>query len=160
MKISSRFAAALAVVTVIAAAAPAFPAETPVEMGELYRTEDWRTEKHVPVIDCPDTFVAGEPTTVTVTVGKELAHPNTTGHHIRWIRLYFVPADSSVPYEVGNFELAAHGESVLGPDTSTVLTDPRITVDVRTGVAGTFYATAYCNIHGLWESSKAIAVEK
>ena len=127
-------------------------------IGSLYRTEDWAVEKHVPAIDCPDAFVAGEATTVTVTVGKEISHPNSTSHHIRWIRLYFVPAESTQVYELGSFEMNAHGTSPMGADQSTLYTDPKISVDLRTGVAGTLYATAYCNIHGLWESSKKIVV--
>jgi superoxide reductase len=127
-------------------------------VGELYKADDWTVEKHVPVIDCPDVFTAGEPTTITVTVGKEIAHPNTTVHHIRWLRLFFVPEGSAFAYEVASFELAAHGESVKGPDTSTLYTEPRVTVDFATGEPGTLYATAFCNIHGLWESSKTIAV--
>ena len=144
---------AVALVTVAAVSASA-------GVGDLYRTDDWKGEKHVPVIECPTEFKAGEPTTVTVTVGKEIAHPNTTGHHIRWIRLYFIPADSSIPYEIANFDFAAHGESILGADTSTLYADPKVTVDFRTGVSGALYATAYCNIHGLWESMKPIAVVK
>ncbi|MBC7238051.1 MAG: Neelaredoxin, partial [Chloroflexi bacterium] len=52
---------------------------------------DWKTEKHVPVIECPDTVKAGEFFEVTVSIGKEVAHPNTTEHHIAWITLYYQP---------------------------------------------------------------------
>jgi superoxide reductase len=45
------------------------------------------------VIDCPDNVKADEMFDVTVTLGKEIAHPNTTEHHIRWIQLYFKPDD-------------------------------------------------------------------
>jgi len=127
-------------------------------VGALYRVDDWRTEKHVPVIDCPVEFVAGEATTITVTVGKEITHPNTAEHHIKWIRLYFLPANSDLPYEIGSFEFTLHGESVLGADTSSLYTEPKVSVDLKTSVEGAIYATAYCNIHGLWESAKAIGV--
>jgi superoxide reductase len=128
------------------------------DVTEIYQTDQWATEKHVPVIDCPDTFVAGEMTEVTVEVGKEIEHPNTTEHHIRWIRLYFLPEGSPFAYEIGSFEFAAHGESVGGPNTSTIYTNHKLTTEFRTEVPGTLYATAFCNIHGLWESSKAISV--
>ena len=154
----SRYIVALMVVTIVAAVAPIGSSDASAGIMSLYRTGDWRSEKHVPVIDCPVEFKAGEPTTVTVTIGKGLDHPNTAAHHIRWIRLYFIPADSTLPYEVASFEFSAHGESVLGADTSTLYTDPKVSVDVRTGVPGVFYAAAYCNIHGLWESAKAITV--
>ncbi len=160
MKRSSGSIAVLIVVVVASSMAPFSAADASSGMSALYRTEDWRSEKHVPMIECPVEFKAGEPTTVTVTVGKEIAHPNTAAHHIRWIRLYFLPADSTLPYEVASLEFGAHGESVIGADTSTLYTEPKVSVDVRTEVPGAFYATAYCNIHGLWESAKAITVVK
>jgi superoxide reductase len=46
--------------------------------GELFQTADWKTEKHVPVIECQDRVKAGELFPVKVTLGKEIAHPNTT----------------------------------------------------------------------------------
>lgn len=154
----SRHMAVLLIAVIAVTAVPIFNSNASAGIGTLYKTEDWRSEKHVPVIECPVEFQAGEPTTVTVTVGKEIGHPNSSAHHIRWIRLYFLPQDSTLPYEVASFEFNAHGESVMGADTSTLYTDPTISVDVRTEVGGAFYATAYCNIHGLWESAKAIAV--
>ena len=56
--------------------------------GELFQSADWKKEKHVPVIECPDQVKVGEIFPVKVTVGKEVAHPNTTEHHIRWITVY------------------------------------------------------------------------
>lgn len=50
---------------------------------ELYQEEDWKTEKHVPVIELPKEIEKGKEITVTVTVGKEITHPNETKHHIR-----------------------------------------------------------------------------
>jgi len=57
------------------------------KIGDLFKQADWKAEKHVPVIDCPASAAAGEPFEVRVAVGKEIAHPNTTEHHIRWITL-------------------------------------------------------------------------
>lgn len=155
---SSRYIAVLIVLAIAMAVAPIGGSSASAGVGDLYRTGSRSSEKHVPVIECPVEFKAGEPTTVTVTVGKDIAHPNTSSHHIRWIRLYFIPADSTLPYEVASFEFSIHGESVLGADTSTLYVDPKISIDFRTGVPGVFYATAYCNIHGLWESAKAITI--
>ena len=129
-------------------------------VGDLYKSEDWKIEKHVPAIICPDEFGAGETTPVTVSVGEEIPHPNTTDHHIRWIRLYFMPDGGSYAYEIGYFEFNAHGASTQGPDTSTLYTRPKVTVEFRTEVPGTLYATSFCNVHGLWESSKAIAIRE
>jgi superoxide reductase len=72
------------------------------EFRELYQSADWKTEKHVPVIECPDQVKADEFFEIRASIGKEVAHPNTTEHHIRWIELLFKPegrgqrTDSSV----------------------------------------------------------------
>jgi hypothetical protein len=41
-------------------------------LGEKIQSADWKTEKHVPVIDCPDQVKAGEVFVVTATIGKEI----------------------------------------------------------------------------------------
>jgi superoxide reductase len=41
------------------------------KIGEQYQTADWKSEKHVPVIDCPDEVKADEMFDVTITLGKE-----------------------------------------------------------------------------------------
>ena len=48
------------------------------KLGELLQTQDWKKEKHVPVIECPDSVKSGENFQIKVTIGKEVAHPNTT----------------------------------------------------------------------------------
>ena len=129
------------------------------KMGELYQTADWKSEKHVPVIECPDQVTANEIFDVRVTLGKEVAHPNTTDHHIRWIQLYFKPDGDKFPYQVGSFLFSAHGESVDGPDKGPVYTNHAATASMKVKKPGTLLATAFCNIHGLWENSKAIKVK-
>jgi superoxide reductase len=47
------------------------------ELSEYIKKADWKTEKHVPAIECPDAVKAGTLSEVTVTLGKT-AHPNTT----------------------------------------------------------------------------------
>ena len=128
------------------------------KMCDLYKTADWKAEKHVPVIECPDTVAAGEFFEVTVSLGKEIAHPNETKHHICWIKVYFLPEGGKFPFEIGNFEFSAHGASVEGPDTSGVYTNHVVTCAMKTGVSGTVMASSYCNIHGLWENAKTISV--
>jgi superoxide reductase len=130
------------------------------QFGELFQTADWKTEKHVPVIECLDQVKAGELFPVKVTLGKEIAHPNTTDHHIRWISVYFHPEGEKFPYQVGHFEFTAHGESVEGPDKSSVYTHHEVSMSMKTGKPGVIYATALCNIHGLWRSEKEIKVTK
>jgi superoxide reductase len=128
------------------------------ELAEIYQTADWKAEKHVPVIDCADKVKAGEVFPVKVTIGKEIAHPNTTDHHIRWINVYFLPDGEKFAYHIGNFEFTAHGESAEGADKSSVYTSHEVSISMKTGKAGTIYATSYCNIHGLWRYQKAIKV--
>jgi len=126
-------------------------------MGLTYKTADFKSEKHVPVIECADSAAAGEGLLVTVTVGKEIAHPNTTEHHIRWIRLYFQPENGPI-YEVANVEFTAHGEAVAGANQGPAFTDSCMIVKVKLNQSGTLMAASYCNIHGLWESAKAVKV--
>ena len=63
------------------------------KLGNLFQEADWKSEKHVPVIDCPDSVKSGETFEIRVSIGKEVAHPNTTDHHIRWIQVFFQPED-------------------------------------------------------------------
>lgn len=128
------------------------------KMGEMYQTADWKTEKHVPAIECPDSVKADELFNVTVTLGKEVAHPNTTEHHIRWIQLYFKPDNDKFAYQVGNYQFCAHGECVAGANQGPVYTHHTATASLKIKSSGTLLATSFCNIHGLWENSKAIKV--
>ncbi len=124
--------------------------------GELYQAADWKIEKHVPAIECPDRVKAGEAFTVKATVGKETAHPNTTEHHIRWISVYFLAEGAKFPYEVGRAEFNAHGEAPEGPNTGPVYTQSEVTISLKINKPGTLYAASLCNIHGLWKSEKDI----
>jgi superoxide reductase len=127
-----------------------------MKLGEKIQSGDWKAEKHVPVIECPESVVADKPFTVKVSVGKEIPHPNTTEHHIRWIDVYFQPEGDKFIYQVGHFEFNAHGESVKGANQGPVFTAPEAAFAMKVNTAGTLIAIALCNIHGLWESSQSI----
>ncbi|MDF2570070.1 MAG: putative superoxide reductase [Sporomusa sp.] len=131
-----------------------------MKLADLVQSADWKAEKHVPVIEAPDKVKAGEKVTVEVCVGKEIAHPNTTEHHIRWIKLFFKPDNAKFAYEVAAFEFTAHGESTDGANKGPVYTEPSAKAVVKLNASGTFVAEAYCNIHGLWEGSKTISIEE
>ncbi|SMC76892.1 class II SORL domain-containing protein [Sporomusa malonica] len=131
-----------------------------MKLADLVQSADWKAEKHVPVIEAPDKVKAGEKVTVEVCVGKEIAHPNTTEHHIRWIKLYFKPDNSKFAYEIAAFEFSAHGESVEGANKGPVYSEPVGKAVVKLSASGTFVAEAYCNIHGLWEGSKGVSIEE
>ncbi|MGD0805582.1 MAG: class II SORL domain-containing protein [Candidatus Bathyarchaeia archaeon] len=128
-------------------------------IAEKIKTADWKAEKHVPVIECKEKIQKDELLNVKLSVGKEISHPNTTEHHIRWIRAYFVPEGGTSAYDLGSFEFNAHGESGAGPNKGPVYTHHEVSFSFRTGQSGTINAVSYCNIHGLWESSKIIQVE-
>lgn len=125
------------------------------KLGDYVQAADWKKEKHVPVIECPDSVKAGEVLEVKTTVGKEITHPNTTEHHIRWIRLFFQPEEGKT-FHLGNFEFCAHGESTEGPNTGPIHTDPLVSATIKITKPGVIYAISFCNIHGLWEYSKEI----
>ena len=126
---------------------------------DLFQSADWKKEKHVPVIECPEQVKADEFFDVTVTLGKEVAHPNTTEHHIRWIALYYQGEGENFPLQLGRFEFTAHGEHATGANKGPAYTNHRGVCSVKLGKPGTLLAAAYCNIHGLWEHTRQIKVQ-
>jgi superoxide reductase len=127
-----------------------------MKFGDRIQEADWKAEKHVPVIECAEQVKANEVFEIKVSVGKEIAHPNTTEHHIRWIHLYFHPEGDRFTYDVGRFEFNAHGEAVAGANQGPVYTHHAVGAAMKINKPGTLHALAFCNIHGLWESSKEI----
>jgi superoxide reductase len=127
-------------------------------LKDMLQTADWKTEKHVPVIECKGVLKKGEAINVTLTIGKEIPHPNTTEHHIAWVSVYFQPEGEKFVYQIGRFEFSSHGASTLGPNTSTLYTTPSVNLSFKTEKSGTLLAVSYCNIHGLWENSQEITV--
>lgn len=125
-------------------------------LKDLFQTADWKQEKHIPVIEVTGNIEKGKTAIVNIVVGKEIVHPNTTEHHIRFVDVYFHPNGEKFPYQLAKFEFTAHGESISGPNMSTVYTQPEITFSFKTEKSGMLFALALCNIHGLWESTKEI----
>ena len=123
------------------------------ELKELMQSADWKTEKHVPVIDMPTAVKKDEIMKLTVSVGKQIAHPNTTAHHIAWIEVFFHPEGEKFPVLIGRAEFSAHGAGAQGVDTSTIYTHPEIALAFKAGKPGKVLAMSYCTIHGLWTSS-------
>ena len=100
-------------------------------------------KKHVPVIPAPDTVTAGEAFEVTVNVGST-PHVMEEVHHIQWIDLY----------SGGNFITKV----ILTP----VFMTAKATINmVKSGAheTATLRAVSRCNVHGMWESEKEIAVK-
>lgn len=123
------------------------------EIGQFVKTDDFKNEKHVPVIELPDSVSADEPFCVMVSVGKEIAHPNTTEHFIEWMSLYFKAEDDPNIYHLGKADFVAHGASTKGANEGPAYTNPTMCLNVTLKKSGTLYAVSHCNIHGLWEGS-------
>ena len=128
------------------------------KLGEYIQSADWKKEKHVPIIEAPDEVKSGEVFEVTLSVGKEIAHPNTTEHHISWISLYFQPEGSKFTHHLAHFEFKAHGESTEGPNKGPAYNSYMVKTGLKLNKSGTLIAFSLCNIHGLWESYKEIKV--
>jgi len=130
-----------------------------MSFGNLFKEGDFKKEKHTPLIEVDDNLSKDEVVNIKVSVGKEIAHPNTSEHHISWIEIYFLPEGEKFPYQIGRLEFSAHGASVQGPNTSGIYTVPSVSLDFKTEKSGIIYAASYCNIHGLWQSNKEIKIK-
>ncbi len=124
-----------------------------MSLSESIKSADWKTEKHVPVIEVPESVEEGRSIEVAVSVGKEIPHPNTAEHHIAWMKIYFHPEGAQFPVEIGDYRSAAHGEA------GEVTADPAVRAQVRFGKSGVLRALSYCNLHGLWESEVDLQIE-
>lgn len=122
-------------------------------IGSYLQTADWKTEKHVPVIDVQGPVKKGETFTVRLTVGAEIAHPHTTEHHIRYIKLFFQPEGEKFTVHLGTFQFEAHAESIEGANKGSARCEPVVTAGITLDKPGVLLALSYCNIHGLWENS-------
>lgn len=129
-----------------------------MKLGEVLRSGDWKSEKHVPVIDAPDSIKADQAFDIGLSIGDGDPHPNTTEHHIRWIKLLFQPKEGFT-FELADIQFTGHGEGLQGANEGPVYTDPFSKVRVRIKQSGTLIALSYCNIHGLWENSQVITVK-
>ncbi|MDR3255169.1 MAG: class II SORL domain-containing protein [Synergistaceae bacterium] len=129
-----------------------------MKLGDLVQSGDWKGEKHVPVIDAPDHAAAGELIKVKFGVGKEIAHPNTATHYIKWIKLFFVPDGGKFAVELASVSFDAHGDSADAAKPGPAFAEPFSAVKVKLSASGTLLAQSYCNLHGLWENSQPIKI--
>ena len=93
---------------------------------DYIKSGDFATEKHVPVIEAADKVKAGEAFDVKLSVGKDIAHPNTVEHHIEWIKLYFVAEGTQLPYEVGELSFNVHGDGDNSKRRSLYMQFPQV----------------------------------
>lgn len=104
-------------------------------------------EKHVPQIEAPAKVKAEQPFEVRVIVGKEVRHPNTIEHHIKWIQVYAKEEGEKPVVQVAMAEFAP------------TFAEPRITFTMMLKKSSTIFALEHCNIHGVWDNSVKIEVE-
>ncbi|NMA02877.1 MAG: superoxide reductase [Clostridia bacterium] len=120
--------------------------------GALLQSGDWKGEKHVPIIHCPDKVKANEEFDLKISIGDAVGHPNTLEHYIGWFKVFFLPEGKKFPIELATFVFGAHGES-------EIFTKPVGQTTVKVPSTGTIYALSWCNIHGIWENTKELIVE-
>ncbi len=120
--------------------------------GDLIYTSEYEEkvlmEKHTPYIEAPDSVKAGEELKVTIIVGKEVAHPNTWEHHIKWVQIFVEEEGRAFnPVHVATYD--------LGPTYG----EPKVALSVKLRRNSKLWVLAYCNLHGLWENYKEVRVE-
>ena len=74
-------------------------------------------------------------------------------------KLYFKPDSEKFAHQLSVNRFVAHGESVKGANEGAAYTEPACQATVKFKESGTVFATSYCNIHGLWESSARIEIK-
>jgi len=125
-------------------------------LGNVIKTADSKSEKHVPVVELPETIEKGKAFLVTVSVGKEIPHPNNSEHFIQWIKLYYQADGGKIVYELGTADFTAHGASAQGPGAGPAYSEPHAVFKLKLNKPGLLIAESCCNIHGLWESSQKL----
>lgn len=108
----------------------------PANMTDMMR-------KHTPLIEVPDEVKAGEPLAIFLKVGgiDGVDHPNLLGHWINWVEVYA-------------------GERLLGRvEFAPVVSQPEATLHVTLEESTTLRVLEFCNLHGIWESTKPVKVK-
>jgi superoxide reductase len=130
-----------------------------MKLGDYVQSGDWKGEKHVPVVEAPGRAASGEAFEVKLSVGREIAHPNTAAHYIKWIKLFFVPDGGKFAIELATLSFDAHADTNDPEHPGPAHADPFGSARVKLTASGTLVAQSYCNIHGLWENSVKITIE-
>lgn len=105
-------------------------------LGEVTLVADFDSaddfaKKHTPYIEFCGAGETGR-TSVCVTVGHEVPHPNEPGHYISWI------------------ELLANGTPIARFDLSPVATNPKVSIEVDVEAGTALRALEHCNLHGVF----------
>lgn len=135
----------------------------PVDLANLTEGE----KKHTPVIEAPETVIAGESFEVIVTIGS-IPHVMEEKHFIEWVELYLQNK------LIGREELSPSGEKTakvtfrVEADEALIAIKEIETCRVRgvnicgncgeKSVIANLRAVEKCNIHGVWETYRQIEV--
>lgn len=106
-------------------------------------------KKHIPVIQSPDKVKKGQEFTVRVTVnnGESFLTGRSIEHHIRWIEILFQAKDETFPREIRTFKFSPSPSGPACCEANFIIDKP-----------GIIFASSYCNLHGLLQTSKDISV--
>jgi len=97
-------------------------------------------KKHYPTVEAPESASPRESFKVTVTVGKDLPHPDKGDHFIQWVDLYVDDAYLS------------------RLDFTPTVSGTPVSVTLKLNYDCTIRAISRCNLHGMWEGSKKIKI--
>jgi superoxide reductase len=111
------------------------PILNPLTAVDDYAGADDFVKKHTPLIEVTG---AGDKRLVTITVGKDVPHPNLPDHFIAWICL------------------RANGNPIARFELSPVASDPKVSVVVAVDPGTELTAVEYCNLHGLFSYSMMV----
>ena len=115
-----------------------------MRFGDLIYSEGEKAKNHKPIIECPDSVKTREEFELRVYVS---GHPSRVDHSIRFIEIYL--------HEEGReFNPVKLAKAIFTPE----YVSPEVRLKMKLERSGTIFALAYCNKHGLWESSKKIEV--
>ncbi len=106
----------------------------------IHTKNDSGFEKHIPNIEFVKSHDSQVKNVIKVTVGKNVKHPNTYEHSIKWIDLYLLTNDNSIKYI---------GRQLFEPLISNPIAKFNVENDMISDVKE-FIAISYCNLHGLW----------
>jgi superoxide reductase len=119
-----------------------------MNLENIFQSANWRTEKKVSIIDCPDFVQTDNLFEVKISLGKEITRPQTIEHHIRWIHFFFKPDNKKPCYRSGNFGFSTQDDSTE-TSVKSVHTHHSIFAALKISKSGIMLAAAYRNINGL-----------
>ncbi len=117
-----------------------------MRFGDIIRMEEEGAAKHKPHVEIPSPVKVGEKIKLRIHVGKEVVHPNTVEHHIKWIQVFLQEKERLYPVHLATID--------LGPSYG----EPKVELSLKLRRSCTLLVLSYCNLHGLWENHAEVEV--